>query len=362
MVHNGIEYGIMAAYAEGLNILRHANIGKERRTVDAETTPLRHPEHYAYDLNLADIAEVWRRGSVISSWLLDLAALALLQSPDLAKFAGRVSDSVRGVGRSWRPSTSRFRPRFSAPLCSNSARAARRISPTRCCPLCVTNSEVTKKRRPGRETPDEGVSFGRAGALRCGLALQAAIPRVIILVIEPLYANRSGGEFMRKLLISAIVCCGALAFVGQAPVHAQSESSFPSKRNKRKAMPASLPKIGEFGENVYDLAKASDWTKAEDKLAALKDAVRGLVVIRRPRARPKIGLSEHIDALGKAVTAKDRQAAMREANRATLIAANLTEPFDPKVPVDVTRLDYYGRELEIWAAGAGSGQVESDGR
>ena len=96
MVHNGIEYGIMAAYAEGLNILRHANAGKQGRTVDAETTPLRHPEHYPYDLNIADIAEVWRRGSVIASWLLDLAAIALLDSPDLAKFAGRVSDSGEG--------------------------------------------------------------------------------------------------------------------------------------------------------------------------------------------------------------------------------------------------------------------------
>ncbi len=96
MVHNGIEYGIMAAYAEGLNILRHANAGKQRRTVDAETTPLRHPEHYPYDLKLADIAEVWRRGSVIASWLLDLAAMALLESPDLAKFTGRVSDSGEG--------------------------------------------------------------------------------------------------------------------------------------------------------------------------------------------------------------------------------------------------------------------------
>ena len=96
MVHNGIEYGIMGSYAEGLNILRHANAGKQQRTVDAETTPLRHPEHYPYDLNLADIAEVWRRGSVIASWLLDLAATALLDSPDLAKFAGRVSDSGEG--------------------------------------------------------------------------------------------------------------------------------------------------------------------------------------------------------------------------------------------------------------------------
>jgi 6-phosphogluconate dehydrogenase len=96
MVHNGIEYGMMASYAEGLNILRHANVGKQKSTVDAETTPLRDPEHYAYDLNLADVTEVWRRGSVIASWLLDLAATSLLDSPDLAKFAGRVSDSGEG--------------------------------------------------------------------------------------------------------------------------------------------------------------------------------------------------------------------------------------------------------------------------
>jgi 6-phosphogluconate dehydrogenase len=96
MVHNGIEYGMMAAYAEGLNILRHANVGKQERAADAETTPLRNPEHYQYDLNIADIVEVWRRGSVISSWLLDLAAISLLDSPDLEKFAGRVSDSGEG--------------------------------------------------------------------------------------------------------------------------------------------------------------------------------------------------------------------------------------------------------------------------
>ncbi len=96
MVHNGIEYGIMASYAEGLNILHHANAGNERGTPDAETTPLRDPEHYVFDLNLADITEVWRRGSVISSWLLDLAATALQQAPDLAGFAGRVSDSGEG--------------------------------------------------------------------------------------------------------------------------------------------------------------------------------------------------------------------------------------------------------------------------
>ncbi len=96
MVHNGIEYGIMAAYAEGLNILKNANVGKGRREVDAETTPLRNPEHYQYDLDLPDVAEVWRRGSVIASWLLDLTAIALLKSPDLANFSGRVSDSGEG--------------------------------------------------------------------------------------------------------------------------------------------------------------------------------------------------------------------------------------------------------------------------
>jgi 6-phosphogluconate dehydrogenase len=96
MVHNGIEYGIMAAYAEGLGVLRAANIGKQTHAVDAETTPLRDPEHYQYDLNLPDIAEVWRRGSVIASWLLDLTATALLTDPALAGFEGRVSDSGEG--------------------------------------------------------------------------------------------------------------------------------------------------------------------------------------------------------------------------------------------------------------------------
>lgn len=97
MVHNGIEYGIMAAYAEGLSILRAANIGKQATgTADAETTPLRNPEEYQYDLNLRDIAEVWRRGSVVASWLLDLTAAALTQDPQLSNFAGRVSDSGEG--------------------------------------------------------------------------------------------------------------------------------------------------------------------------------------------------------------------------------------------------------------------------
>ena len=96
MVHNGIEYGLMAAYAEGLNVLRHANVGASQRTADAETSPLRNPEHYRYDLNLRDIAEVWRRGSVVASWLLDLTASALTKSGDLAGFSGRVSDSGEG--------------------------------------------------------------------------------------------------------------------------------------------------------------------------------------------------------------------------------------------------------------------------
>lgn len=96
MVHNGIEYGLMAAYAEGLSILQDANVGKRQEKVDAETTPLRDPEHYQYDLDLRDIAEVWRRGSVVASWLLDLAAAGLVKDPSLSQFAGRVSDSGEG--------------------------------------------------------------------------------------------------------------------------------------------------------------------------------------------------------------------------------------------------------------------------
>ena len=96
MVHNGIEYGLMAAYAEGLNVLHHANEGNEVRSADAETSPLRNPEHFQYDFNIADITELWRRGSVISSWLLDLTAIALFESPQLEDFSGRVSDSGEG--------------------------------------------------------------------------------------------------------------------------------------------------------------------------------------------------------------------------------------------------------------------------
>jgi len=96
MVHNGIEYGLMAAYAEGLNILKHAAVGKQHHETDAETTPLRNPEHYQYDFNLADVTEVWRRGSVVASWLLDLTAISLLEQPSLERFSGRVSDSGEG--------------------------------------------------------------------------------------------------------------------------------------------------------------------------------------------------------------------------------------------------------------------------
>jgi 6-phosphogluconate dehydrogenase len=96
MVHNGIEYGLMAAYAEGFNILRHANVGKQNQSADAETTPLRNPSHYQYEFSLADVAEVWRRGSVVASWLLDLTAIALGGKNDLSDFSGRVSDSGEG--------------------------------------------------------------------------------------------------------------------------------------------------------------------------------------------------------------------------------------------------------------------------
>ena len=96
MVHNGIEYGLMAAYAEGFNVLRHANVGKQNQSADAETTPLRNPEHYQYEFRLADVAEVWRRGSVVASWLLDLTAIALGGKTDLSDFSGRVSDSGEG--------------------------------------------------------------------------------------------------------------------------------------------------------------------------------------------------------------------------------------------------------------------------
>jgi 6-phosphogluconate dehydrogenase len=96
MVHNGIEYGLMAAYAEGLNILRNANVGKVEREADAETAPLEHPEYYQYDIDVREVAEVWRRGSVVGSWLLDLTAAALQESPRLAEYTGHVSDSGEG--------------------------------------------------------------------------------------------------------------------------------------------------------------------------------------------------------------------------------------------------------------------------
>lgn len=113
MVHNGIEYGIMAAYVEGFNILRNANDGKRSRAADAETTPMQHPQHYQYELDLSEIVEVWRRDSVIRSWLLDLTAIALLDDPGLKGFTGRVSDSGEGGGQSQLQSMRRYRCRSS---------------------------------------------------------------------------------------------------------------------------------------------------------------------------------------------------------------------------------------------------------
>ena len=148
MVHNGIEYGLMAAYAEGMNILRNANVGKQQHTADAETTPLRDPELYQYDLNLADIAEVWRRGSVIASWLLDLTADALAGDPQLAKFAGRVSDS--GEGR-WTVDAAIDEgvpaPVLTAALYERfSSRGAADFAEQACSPRCATSSAVTWRR------------------------------------------------------------------------------------------------------------------------------------------------------------------------------------------------------------------------
>ncbi|MEO8426576.1 MAG: hypothetical protein ABI651_05630 [Verrucomicrobiota bacterium] len=144
----------------------------------------------------------------------------------------------------------------------------------------------------------------------------------------------------------------ALSLVISAPLQAQSGSSSKGKKaveGKLMKIPAALPVIGELGENIYDLAKVDDWTKAADRLTSLREAVQELSVEAASAHVDKERLNQRIEGLGKAIPAKDRHAAMREANQVTLIAANLTAPFDPKVPVDVTRLDYYGRELEIWS-------------
>jgi len=163
MVHNGIEYGLMAAYAEGLNILKHANVGKQQHETDAETTPLRYPEHYQYDFNLADVTEVWRRGSVVASWLLDLTAISLLEQPTLERFSGRVSDS--GEGRwtilagieSGAPAP--CSPKRST---SDSYREAKATSPPRFCRPCASNSRSRGKEiligamRQTEKLPDSG--------------------------------------------------------------------------------------------------------------------------------------------------------------------------------------------------------------
>ena len=158
MVHNGIEYGVMAAYAEGLAVLKAANVGKKPAAIDAETTPLRDPEHYQYDLNLADIAEVWRRGSVIASWLLDLTATALIQDPALTQIC-RTGVRLRrrplddqGRHRRRRAGACAIRRRFM----NDSARAERRTSPTSCFPPCATSSAATSRSRPRSGLADNG--------------------------------------------------------------------------------------------------------------------------------------------------------------------------------------------------------------
>ena len=166
MVHNGIEYGVMAAYAEGMAVLKAANIGKSSGVVDAETTPLRDPEHYQYDLNLPDIAEVWRRGSVIASWLLDLQAAALIEDPEPCRnSAAGCPIPAKAAGRSRRRSTRACR-RMSCPRrsMSGSARAARRISPTSCCRPCATSSAGISRSRP--DPPHRGFRDGEVPAQR----------------------------------------------------------------------------------------------------------------------------------------------------------------------------------------------------
>ncbi len=153
MVHNGIEYGLMAAYAEGLSILRAANVGKEQHEIDAETTPLRDPEHYQYDLDVRDIAEVWRRGSVIASWLLDLTASSLVKDPSLAQFAGRVSDS--GEGR-WTIKAAIDEaipvPVLSAALYQRFSSRGRRTIRAECSPRCASASADIWKKQPTSST------------------------------------------------------------------------------------------------------------------------------------------------------------------------------------------------------------------
>ena len=151
MVHNGIEYGLMAAYAEGLNILKHANAGKSHRETDAETAPLRNADHYQYDFNLADVTEVWRRGSVVASWLLDLTAISLFGSAQLLSvFPAASPIPAKAAGPSSRPSSPPLRPRCSAPLfISVSHRRGKTISPEKFCPRCASSSVDTSRKNPG---------------------------------------------------------------------------------------------------------------------------------------------------------------------------------------------------------------------
>ncbi len=149
MVHNGIEYGMMASLAEGLNILRNADIGKRIEEGDAETAPLSNPECYQYDFDIAEVAEVWRRGSVIGSWLLDLTAIALHESPTLKEFSGRVSDSGEGRWTSIAAIDEGCPRRCSPPRCSPaSPPATSTTSQTRRCRRCASSSAATRRNRP----------------------------------------------------------------------------------------------------------------------------------------------------------------------------------------------------------------------
>ena len=182
MVHNGIEYGMMASLAEGLNILRNADVGKrilEGSEGDAETAPLSNPECYQYEFDIADVAEVWRRGSVVGSWLLDLTAIALHDSPELEEFSGRVSDSGKADGPRSRPSTRECPRRCSRRRCSPaSRRAAWTTSPTRRCRRCASSSAGTRRSRP-------------TDARGCQLRRSRAPPRPLLRVVDISCARRT---------------------------------------------------------------------------------------------------------------------------------------------------------------------------
>ena len=199
MVHNGIEYGLMAAYAEGLNILQHANVGKRRTRCDAETTPLRNPEHYQYDLNLADVAEVWRRGSVIASWLLDLHGAGALPGPAAGEVRRPVSDSGEGrwtIMAAIDEGVPAYRAERGAVRALHLARRGR-VRRTRCCPRCASSSAATSRRssRMEKTRSDALVFFGATGDLaykKIFPALQALVRRGNSISWSSVWPDRGG--------------------------------------------------------------------------------------------------------------------------------------------------------------------------